>query len=97
MRRFYRRVIVPLCLSTVFCTMPVHASEAAENAETAAVEAAAEEGENNAEDSIAQFVSTEEIAGDITDSIAVEEGIEQYLNKHKINDVNSIIGAVQMN
>ena len=77
MRRFYRRVIVPLCLSTVFCTMPVHASEAAENAETAAVEAAAEEGENNAEDSIAQFVSTEDNAGDITDSIAVEEGIEQ--------------------
>lgn len=29
--------------------------------------------------------------------ITVEEGIEQYLNKHKINDVNSIIGAVQMN
>ena len=63
MRRFYRRVIVPLCLSTVFCTMPVHASEAVENAETAAVEAAAEEGENNAEDSNAQFVSAEDNAG----------------------------------
>ena len=77
MRHIYRRVIVPLCLSIVLCTMPVHASEAVENAETAAVEAAAEEGENNAEDSIAQFVSTEEIAGDITDSIAVEEGAEK--------------------
>ena len=29
--------------------------------------------------------------------IKVVEGIEKYLNKHNIEDVNSIIGAVQMN
>ena len=30
-------------------------------------------------------------------SIKVVEGIENYMNKYKIEDINSIIGAVEMN